>query len=241
MDSSTKIIYKDLKFLFHVECLNLITLYDIFLSDSIDELIDPLYYIPGCLPPNWSGALWAMAEPERPPQTLASSLQLLWKPGQNEADATARARHALPEHAIMWAACPHRPLHYTTLGRAIPLFLFYFIYLFIYLLLLLLLLLLLFCFRRGGTVEILAGNKLRTGANKTPHFMLQVRDARVIRADIYIRPCAKRFYLRQEHGLMIPLVKQHKQGRGGDENIWNLDAKRCPSFFFLSLLSSSGP
>ena len=45
MDSSTKIIYKDLKFLFHVECLNLITLYDIFLSDSIDKLIDLPYII----------------------------------------------------------------------------------------------------------------------------------------------------------------------------------------------------
>jgi hypothetical protein len=45
MDSSTKIIYKDLKFLFHVECLNLITLYDIFLSDSIDKLIGPPYII----------------------------------------------------------------------------------------------------------------------------------------------------------------------------------------------------
>jgi hypothetical protein len=47
----------------------------------------------------------------------------------------------------------------------------------------------------------------------------------------HIPCCTKGFYLRQEHGLMIPLVKQHKQG---DENIWNLDAKRCPSFFSLS-------
>jgi hypothetical protein len=45
MDSSTKIIYKDLKSLFHVECLNLIILYNIFLSDSIDELIGPPYII----------------------------------------------------------------------------------------------------------------------------------------------------------------------------------------------------
>jgi hypothetical protein len=30
MDSCTKIIYKDLEFLFHVECLNLITVYNIF-------------------------------------------------------------------------------------------------------------------------------------------------------------------------------------------------------------------
>jgi hypothetical protein len=45
MDSSTKIVYKDLKFLFHVECLNLITSYNIFLSDSIDELIGPPYII----------------------------------------------------------------------------------------------------------------------------------------------------------------------------------------------------
>jgi hypothetical protein len=45
MDSYTKIIYKDLKFLFHVEYLNLITLYHIFLSDNIDELIDPPYII----------------------------------------------------------------------------------------------------------------------------------------------------------------------------------------------------
>jgi hypothetical protein len=45
MDSSTKIIYKDLKSLFHVECLNLIILYNIFLSDSIDELIGSPYII----------------------------------------------------------------------------------------------------------------------------------------------------------------------------------------------------
>jgi hypothetical protein len=30
MDSYIKIIYKDLEFLFHIECLNLITLYNIF-------------------------------------------------------------------------------------------------------------------------------------------------------------------------------------------------------------------
>jgi hypothetical protein len=30
MDSCIKIIYKDLEFLFHVECLNLITVYNIF-------------------------------------------------------------------------------------------------------------------------------------------------------------------------------------------------------------------
>jgi hypothetical protein len=52
MDSYTKIIYKDLKFLFHVEYLNLITLYHIFLSDNIDELIDPpLHHNPGILAP----------------------------------------------------------------------------------------------------------------------------------------------------------------------------------------------
>jgi hypothetical protein len=50
MASWTKIIYKDLEFLFHVECLNLITLYNIFLSYSIDELVDPLYIIILALP-----------------------------------------------------------------------------------------------------------------------------------------------------------------------------------------------
>jgi hypothetical protein len=45
MDSSTKIIYKDLKFLFHVECLNFIILYNIFLSDCINELTGPPYII----------------------------------------------------------------------------------------------------------------------------------------------------------------------------------------------------
>jgi hypothetical protein len=45
MDSWTKIIYKDLGLLLHVEYLNLITLYNIFLSYSLDELIGSPYIV----------------------------------------------------------------------------------------------------------------------------------------------------------------------------------------------------
>jgi hypothetical protein len=56
LDSCTKTIYEDLEFLFHVECLNLITIYNNFLLYSIDELVGLPYIIilapPLVLPPH---------------------------------------------------------------------------------------------------------------------------------------------------------------------------------------------
>jgi hypothetical protein len=58
MDSCTKTICKDLEFLFHVECLNLITIYNIILSYSIDELVGPPSIIIIILtPPLWGPVL----------------------------------------------------------------------------------------------------------------------------------------------------------------------------------------
>jgi hypothetical protein len=45
MDSWTKIIYKELEFLFHIECLRFITLYNIFSPYSIDKLVGPSYIV----------------------------------------------------------------------------------------------------------------------------------------------------------------------------------------------------
>jgi hypothetical protein len=45
MNLWTKIIYKELEFLFHVECLRLITSYNIFSPYSIDELVGPPYTV----------------------------------------------------------------------------------------------------------------------------------------------------------------------------------------------------
>jgi hypothetical protein len=45
MDSCTKIIYKDLEFLFHVKCLSLITSYNIFSPYNIDLLVGSPYTI----------------------------------------------------------------------------------------------------------------------------------------------------------------------------------------------------
>jgi hypothetical protein len=56
MDSCTKTICKDLEFLFHAECLNLITIYNIILSYSIDELVGPSSIII-LAPPLWGPLL----------------------------------------------------------------------------------------------------------------------------------------------------------------------------------------
>jgi hypothetical protein len=45
MDSWTKIIYKELEFLFNIECLRFITLYNIFSPYSIDEFVGPSYIV----------------------------------------------------------------------------------------------------------------------------------------------------------------------------------------------------
>jgi hypothetical protein len=57
MNLWTKIIYKELEFLFHVECLKLITTYNIFSPYSIDELVGPPYIVI-LAPPLCAVLLW---------------------------------------------------------------------------------------------------------------------------------------------------------------------------------------